>query len=292
MEYTGLIFDDSRHYIDHLAPFCSQIGWPLIVCEPEIAVLCRKLYPDLQLIEEPLLDLKLPPGIVSCDPVPIIQAAFPHQETKVFWLPHGNSDKGWNSPFFQGVGDTAFVYGQKMIDFMHAKSVFPKTIRVGNFRYEYFLKHRAFYENLYPEIPILYAPTWEDSEKNGTFWSAFPYLIEKFPHLAVKLHPNTIRKFEVELEILKGRYPNLFVDEIPPIYPLLSRCRELICDTSSIGYDFLTFDRPVHFIHPNPHLPLHQCTTSITRQKMASYTFDAPPDWNQVRKEIDCALSH
>lgn len=251
MDYAGLIYDDSRYYIDHLGPLCALMHWPLIVCEPTVAELSRSYYPDLEVIEIPLWDLKLPPCIATCDHQPLLQAAFPGQRCKTLWLPHGNSDKGWNGPFFEGVGEIALVYGQKMIDFMHAKNSFPKAFRVGNFRWHYFLKHRAFYEKL-AIVPksgknILYAPTWDDSENNGSFWKAFPHLAKNDVHLLVKLHPNTIRKYEVELEVLMGRYAKKqnisFLPEIPPIYPILNCCDAYIGDMSSIGYDFLKFDK-------------------------------------------------
>ncbi len=100
MNYAGLIYDDSIHYIDHLAPFCAQINWPLIVCEPQIADLCRRFYPDLEVIEIPFWDLKLPPTIVTCDPVPMIQAAF--QGQKSFGCLMEIRTRGGRGPFFRG----------------------------------------------------------------------------------------------------------------------------------------------------------------------------------------------
>ncbi|HEY4254875.1 MAG TPA: hypothetical protein VGM34_00830, partial [Chlamydiales bacterium] len=58
MKYAGLIFDDSYHYIDHLAPFCSLIGCPLIVCDPTVGEFCRAYYPNLNLIELSIQELK------------------------------------------------------------------------------------------------------------------------------------------------------------------------------------------------------------------------------------------
>jgi len=230
MNYAGLIYDDSRHYLDHLGPFCALMNWPLIVCEPVVADLARNYYPDLRVIETPLRALEIPLWIVTCDPQPLFLAAFPNRTCQTLWLPHGNSDKGWKTPFFEGLGEIAFVYGQKMVDFMHAQNVFPKTFRIGNFRWHYFLKHQAFYQKIIPcpksGKKILYAPTWEDSENNGSFWSAFPHLADSLPrgsHLLVKLHPNTLRKYAVELEVLMGRYAKrkniLFLSEMLPIYP-------------------------------------------------------------------------
>ena len=34
---AGLIFDESSHYLDHLAPFCALMRWQLMVCEESVA---------------------------------------------------------------------------------------------------------------------------------------------------------------------------------------------------------------------------------------------------------------
>ncbi len=306
---AGLIFDDSLHYLDHLAPFCALTGAPLIVCEEKAAHLARDFYPDLLVIQKEALGLQLPKWVITCDNGPILQAAFPGQEIKTLWLPHGNSDKGWEGPFFEGVGEIALVYGQKMIDFMHRKRAHPKTIRVGNFRWHYYQKHRSFYANLVPKTTgILYAPTWDDSENNCSFWTAFPRLADSVKgNLFIKLHPNTLSRFEPELEILMGRYAKrknlIFLPHFPPIYPLLERCEAYIGDMSSIGYDFLKFDRPLFFLNANREMPLFRCGQSIdpqkwtfekqealskTRKEMYSYTFDPDPNWEEVRDALRC----
>lgn len=316
MDYAGLIYDDSRHYIDHLAPFCALMRWPLIVCEDAIADLASRYYPDLKVIQENTLQLKLPPNVVTCDNRPILQAAFPGQDTRILWLPHGNSDKGAKGPFFDAIKDEiALVYGQKMIDFMHEKKAFPKTFSVGNFRWQHYLKHKAFYQKLVQAIVpngarnFLYAPTWDDAEGNCSFWNAFPHLANSVPsdcRLFVKLHPNTVRKYEVELEILMGRYENkkniFFLSEFPPIYPLLSHFDAYIGDMSSIGYDFLKFDKPLFFLNANPQLYLSRCGTPIRaeqfdfkttdrlssmRKEAYAYTFDAEPEWAQLKRQLD-----
>lgn len=303
MKHAGLIYDDSSHFLDHLGPLCALLKWPLILCEPTLAELARTYYPDLEVIEIPIWDLKLPKTIVTCDTQPFLRSAFPGQRTESLWLPHGNSDKGWNSPFFEALKEEkgVLVYGQKMIDFMAQKNVFPKTVRIGNFRWEYSLKQKPF--ELPPGNHFLYAPTWDDAENNCSFWEAFPHLTKQLPsncHLLVKLHPNTVRKFEPELQALKGRYARrkniLFLPEYPPIYPLLRECTAYIGDMSSIGYDFLIFDKPMYFLKSNPALPLHRCGTAIdaktfdfsfkddfsaSRKALYKYTFDSSPDWKE-----------
>lgn len=156
---------------------------------------------------------------------------------------------------------------------------------------------------------ILYAPTWDDLENNCSFWSAFPHLAKRIPqncHLLVKLHPNTVRKFEVELEVLFSRYKahkNItFLDQSPPIYPLLSASSSYIGDMSSIGYDFLYFDRPMYFLNANSNLPLHRCGPAIDpktfifsnthsfssiRKQTYGYTFDPVPNFKELKSCLE-----
>jgi teichoic acid glycerol-phosphate primase len=306
MKCAGLIFDESFHYIDHLAPFCSLMGWPLIAFEESVAEQCRKFYPDLEVVEE----ASLPPCVVTCDNRALLEAAFwPRWNAKTLWLPHGLSDKGWKVPFFEALEkeDLLLVYGQKMRDVLAAKKVRVPSFSVGNFRYEYFKKHRGFYEALVREQFgdqrfVLYAPTWEDAENNGTFWDAFPKLAESIPkQLLVKAHPNTVRKFGHRLERCKGMAPHVqFLEEFPPIYPILERTDVYIGDMSSIGYDFLPFKRPMVFLRKEKtdpsldpsallmgagtqmtieELPDLFARIQYTPQDLEQYAFDTATDW-------------
>jgi len=345
MKYAGLIFDESFHFIDHLAPFCASMGWPLIAFEESVAKLCRKFYPDLEVIEEPYL----PTHVVTCDNRAFLKAAFPTWSPKTLWLPHGLSDKGWKQPFFEALGqeDLLLVYGQKMRDTLAAKQIAVPQFSIGNFRYEYYKKHRTFYDALliprviqesvveqeassdflaeardiakgkdrsedekyeakapplnrllnherYKDLPrfTLYAPTWEDSENNGTFWDAFLPLAKTVPHLLVKVHPNTEKKFGPQLERMKGLAPHVhFLEEFPPIYPLLERVDLYIGDMSSIGYDFLTFNRPMIFFQDSPltsagtFLSIDEIPELFSKLQPAKshtllpYAFDSVPHW-------------
>lgn len=300
MLLAGIIFDHSLHYLDHLAPFCAQAQCPLIVCEPELAQIAKDFYPDVEIQLTSLWDVQLPRYTIACDPEALLALAFPGQSTQVLWLPHGNSDKGWDTPYFQALEEEiALVYGDRMIDFMKEKGVELKTIRVGNFRWEYFSKQ---------PLPVpspnrfFYAPTWDDSAGNNSFWSAFPKLADHLPatfELWVKLHPNTWHQFGPELERLMGKYNRTnirFLPNEPLIYPLLAQCSAYIGDMSSIGYDFLAFNRPLYFLNAKPHLPLHKCGLPIdpeyfhfvnedpfmlSRQNLYRYTFDPAPQWKE-----------
>ena len=306
MKYAGLIHDDSPHYIDHLAPFCALMGWPLIVCNQAIAETCRQFYPQVELKEVDCFNLNLPPCIVTCQPKPMLQAAlgpFRSYTGKVIWLPHGLSDKGWNTPFFEALigEDLLLIYGQKMRDVLREKKVTIPQFSIGNFRKQFTIQHSSFYDTLIKnrfgdKRFILYAPTWD----NEICWQTFHKLIDQIPNLLIKVHPNTEQKYPAQLEQLKAKAEIL--ENFPPIYPLLSRADLYIGDMSSIGYDFLTFNRPLFFLRKNDSTTLMQSGTQITADeiskiknpstpnhtKLISYAFDEPKNWiAELQQKVD-----
>lgn len=327
MNCAGLIYDDNLYYLDHLAPFCSLIRRPLIVCEGTIAEQAAQYYPNLHVVQKNILETQVPKTVISCGDTLQLKRAFPNQIFSNVWLPHGNSDKGWHSSTFEILqsGEKAIVYGQKMIDFMTALNVFPQTIQVGNFRRYYFDQHRTFYQKiiaseLLARLPskanrtFLYAPTWEDRENNGSFWSVFPRLAESVPdncNLIVKIHPNTVQLYEARIEAAIGKYGKkniLILTEFFPIYPLLSICDAYIGDMSSIGYDFLSFNKPMYFINASqrnmsdPGLYLFRCGQeckgadvfnlpskdfSQIQKETYEYTFADTPDWLTLNSRLE-----
>lgn len=308
---VGLIYDQSPHYIDHLAPFCALKKWPLVVCEGHIEDLARAYYPDLEVIRVNHWELSFPDTLVSCDTRSLIETSLGTRiPGKLFWLPHGNSDKGWKDSFFEALTgeDAAFVYGQKMIDAIRKQKVSIPMIQVGNFRCNYWEKHQLFYEKIIVkkiDLPsknktYLYAPTWDDAEDNGSFWQIFPHLAKALPNscnLIVKIHPNTYSQHLVEIERMIGRFQRqkniCFLIDFPPIYPLLSICDAYIGDMSSIGYDFLKFNRPMFFINAkkletknNPSLFLFSCGIQIFPEQLSSiFTLDGG-DFTHLRKKV------
>lgn len=319
MDLAGLLFDASTHYIDHLAPFCALLNCPLVVYDPVVEELAARYYPQLQILRAPN-----PVGIgewlserfsriVSCWPTAILRNALGPFSFKPLWLPHGNSDKGQILPYFEALQEESaiLVYGQKMADFMRSGNLPSERIaKVGAFRKLYYERERSFYDALDlgvsfsdPTLPmVLYAPTWDDVEKNSSFWQAFQILSETLPssiNLLVKPHPNTICLDAPRIEMLIGKHSrgNLqFLLDFPPIYPLLARTSALLGDRSSIGYDYLHFNRPMLFLDPHDSpkgrdlvacgVPVrpeevfqrdwHENSAKLSqeRSKMASYTFE------------------
>lgn len=276
MKLAGLIYDNSTHYLDHLGPFCALMECPLIIIEEGLAHLAREYYPDLEVIESSPFEQNFPERVIACDPAPLVRAAFPQKEVKTIWLPHGRSDKGHTAPFFEALkGERiVLVYGRAMEQQLRQKEIEAEIVRIGNYRFEYFLKHKEFYRGKLPtqenKEKILYAPTWDDAENSCSFWNAFGSLakgVKEHQNLYVKLHPNTVLQFEPEIEILIGKYGRgeqiHVLPEFPPIYPLLEQMDAYIGDMSSIGYDFLTFNRPMFFLNASNRFALHQCGKHI-----------------------------
>ncbi len=281
MKSAGLIFDHSAHYVDHLAPFCALQGWPLFVCEPDIAEACRRFYPGLEVRELAIHELRreLPACIVACQPKAFLKNAlgdFLPSALRTLWLPHGHSDKGWHTPFFEALKEEEllFVYGQRMRETLRAKGVDLPQCVVGNFRQHYYEANRPFYDALVRQQVglkrfVLYAPTWDES---NTFWLGFSRLSSSVPsnrRLLIKVHPNTELAFPAELERCKGeiaKRPNVsFLEGFPCIYPLLARADAYIGDMSSIGYDFLRFDKPLFFLNAGPKCSLEDKSAFLMR---------------------------
>ncbi len=288
---AALIYGNQKHYLDHLAPLASLLGISLVVTDFEVERLAKNYYPDLNLlyfdpVEMPERVVTQFEVIVSCLPKDLFDSLFfitqaLHQKYLMnVWCPHGNSDKGHSSYFMEGLSKErwVFVYGQKMIDFLKEKGAFEQLedlFILGNYRYDYYLKHIEFYQKVLREkLPLnsgrrtlLYAPTWDDNEKSSSFEIAHSFLINSVPKdwdLIIKPHPHLTRPLESSKENV------IVLKDFPPIYPLLQSTEVYLGDMSSIGYDFLTFRRPLFFYNPQNRNPkedqglyLTQCGTII-----------------------------
>jgi len=263
MRSAGLIFGPESHHLDHLAPLCALREIPLILTEASLAEQAKKYYPDLKvLLFHPF---EAPEKIVTefdaifystprvlLDEMLFFAEAFHKKRVKTIWCPHGNSDKGRNSPFMEALKEEELLltYGPRMEAFLKDKGVAVPTKRVGNYRLEYYRKHQEFYDQLAPKSTFLYAPTWQDGEKNSSFPNIWKELAN-FPDLLVKLHPNLYKQFPNEIESLKASGVQ-FIEKFPPVYPLLANTQMLIGDVSSICYDFLAFQKPMVLLKDSP----------------------------------------
>lgn len=276
---AALIYGPQSHYLDHLAPLCYLLEIPLLVTEETIAALAKKYYPRLQVeyfnyLDAPekivqnfdILFYSMPRALF--DEIFFFAETVNRKKVHTIWVPHGNSDKGNYSVFMEALEQekVALVYGKKMIDYLIRKKVFNQLkayVITGNLRYTFYRKELSFFRGVLPQFKkavrtILYAPTWQDYEKSSSFFDATPHLLKNLPkefNLIVKLHPNMLLENELEVQKLLWKYEGkdnvLFLADFPPIYPLLDKVDIYIGDTSSIGYDFLTFNKPMFFLNQN-----------------------------------------
>lgn len=279
---AALIFGDQPHHLDHLAPLAIELNIPLILTKAPLEQLAKKYYPNIvtHLIDEFVLAEKLTQTyttLFSSLPRPLIDQIFflsEHLYQKrltSIWCPHGNSDKGHLSYLMEGLQreKVALVYGKKMIDFLREKQAYDQldaAIVIGNYRHRFYQKERAFYQKIIKQEitsrlgaatqTVLYAPTWQDSERSSSFFTAFPRFIDKLPkkwNLIVKPHPNLLlqepHKSRLLLERAKKHPRILILDTFPPIYPLLDAIDIYLGDLSSIGYDCLAFNKPMIFLN-------------------------------------------
>lgn len=348
---VGLIYGPEAHHLDHLAVICALMEIPLVVTEEEIAASARKYYPRLEVIhwdygqvaQNLVKNFQI---VFYCMPRLLFDEVFffaqklLNKRLHTIWCPHGNSDKGHASLFMEALEheEIALIYGKKMIDLLMHKKVFEQLrafVVTGNYRYTFYEREKSFYtqqisrelsDRLKPaQKTLLFAPTWQDSEKSSSFFDACPILAKNLPdhyNLIVKLHPNLAFQGNGKTEEIISRYEDkqniLFLFDFPPVYPLLDFVDIYIGDMSSIGYDFLTFDKPMFFLNQNNrdsksdlglylyrcgveikreeypqiysiialHLPSDNKDFSEIRREVYAYTFGKEKQWDTLRQEI------
>lgn len=297
MKTISVITNKDFHYLDHLAPLSALLKIPLIVTDEDIFHQAKTYYPNLDTIyvaPHLLVSYLIEHAqkIISCLTKPYFELLFilhpnEYRRMEFVWCPHGLSDKGINTAFFEPLVNesTLLVYGPKMEDHLKKKNILKsqKLVKVGNYRLKYFEKHKNFYKKVMKNKlqkfsnnnpVLLYAPTWEDYESNSSLHIAFENLLKFFPddfNLIVKLHPNTVQKQDYRKEIMMLQFedkPNIiFLHNFPCIYPLIDNVDIYLGDFSSIGYDVLFFNKPMYFLSDgnatNP--PIFTCGKVINK---------------------------
>ena len=343
---AGFIYGPQQHHLDHIAPLCSLLEVPLIVTEKSLEKMATEFYPTLVVfyidyLPLPQTVLERYDYLITALAKPMVESIFFLAETlnkkalKSVWCPHGNSDKGGQSSMMSALSkeSAVCVYGNKMVDFIKSHGGLSRsceTFFVGNYRRYFFEKHKDFYKALTDNLvfskfkkrqpTILYAPTWDDFEKGSSVHKALPYLLNDFPddlNLIVKLHPNMLIDDDLTLKKLMWEYEGskhvIFLNDFPLIYPLCEKIDLYIGDTSSIGYDFLSFDKPMLFLNTQEKssaLNLHKCGKTLLSQELKTihekikeslyqkdtfqkirkntynYTFSETPDFNSLKNNI------
>lgn len=353
---VGLNPASQIHYTDHLSVVCIIMDIPLLFLEEPDYEMGIKYYPGLQAKLESYSHVN-PEYLIQHYDVFFMSDLWdrrtfhekyaPYEKKYKKTLrnvhcPHGFSDKGF---YLQkcAMEDITLIYGQNMIDQLKHHGVFEKLnqyVISGNYRYTYFKQHRSFYDALMEkEIlsrfdkkrpTILYAPTWLDLEESTTFFDAYEPILGGLPddyNLIVKLHPRLELDDTVQYYRIIGQYEKkkniLFLKDFPLIYPLLAYTDIYLGDMSSVGYDFLSFNKPMFFLNKQKRdaasdrglflfrcgvevspgqydnlysiiekcLPEDEKLFSTIRKEVYDYTFGPEKPFEKIKEEIIAAYS-
>lgn len=270
------------HYTDHLAVVCIIMGIPLLFLDEADYALGKKCYPELQ-AELQAYNQFNPEFLIANYDVLFMSDLWDkrtfhekygplekkyNKSLRHVHCPHGFSDKGF---YLKKCAheDITLIYGQNMLDLLKHLSVFENLnqyVITGNYRLTYFNQHRPFYDEFVSKEVlsrfakkqqiILYAPTWMDLEDSTSFFEAYAYLLDNLPgeyNMIVKLHPRLELDDTAQYYHIVGKYedrPNIvFLKDFPLVYPLLAHTDIYIGDMSSVGYDFLPFNKPMFFLN-------------------------------------------
>lgn len=176
---AGLIYGPELHHLDHLAPLCAFLHIPLVVTDERIAELARLYYPgidvrlcDYMAVAEffvshfDLVFYSMPRDLF--DEIFFFAQKLLQKRIHAIWCPHGNSDKGNSIVYMEALKkeEAALVYGKQMIEFMRRKEVFDQLkghVVTGNYRYQFYLDNRAFYDAIAERDPAEAAESGEDT---------------------------------------------------------------------------------------------------------------------------------
>lgn len=339
------------HYYDHLSPMAALLGVPFLFVEEDDLARNMRYYPGLKGEIVAFQEFNPEYLLQNYDIVLMSDLWDRHVFREKFGpleeeygktlrhvhVPHGFSDKVFYIRKMANE-DITFVYGENMLDLLKGEGVYDNLnqfILSGNYRYSYYKKNKEYLDRIAKEDvlggldpnkkTILYAPTWMDLEQSTTFFDSCHHILDNAPsdyNLLVKLHPRLELDDTVGFYEILGRYAKaaniIFVTDFPLIYPLLAKADIYVGDMSSIGYDFLAFDKPMFFLNKDRKDPkkdrrafLFQCGTSIEaddfdniysliekalpqdqerfsaiRKKIDMYTFGEERSFEDIRKDL------
>lgn len=281
---AALIMGSDFHLLDHIAPLADLFQIPLLTTEEKTTSLARTYYPHVRIEHEANIEFKLASLAQKFDTLfqcqywtPQLKTLFKeihNKEMQLIFCPHGQSDKGRGASLLSLYAEQDFVllYGELLIQMLKELNIWPSISRyalIGNYRLSHYLRYQVFYDALaekeiFSRLPkqktLLYAPTWQDADQSTSFFHAIPKLLDQLPshwNLLIKAHPRLEEKdparFYALSHLVEKKINALLITEFPPVYPLLSKADAYLGDFSSVGYDFLKFQRPMFFF---PHATL------------------------------------
>ena len=304
------------HLLDHLGPLSVYLKAPFLVVERPNYELALQYYPQADVAFLPFWETKYPLLAEQFDvlfeskkwtenPSKVFREKF-GKEMRLIFCPHGQSDKGYQAPLLASYAsqDGVLLYGDLLIQMLkelNIWSLIPRHAVTGNYRLSFYEQHKEFYDRAAREkLPLdpnkktlLYAPTWNDYDHATSFFEHGLKVISELPsdwNLIVKPHPlleqhNAGLYYSIALQVEKK--PNAFLlENFPPVYPVLSLADVYLGDTSSVGYDFLHFERSMFFF-PSKHTGrLHACGRRIDPTQDLSSQLDEPNRFAKEQREL------
>lgn len=289
---------------------------PLIVTEELSYQLATQFYPHIAIEYFPDLELQL--GQIANRFDTLFECKywkvhlkklffdFYQKEMELIFCPHGQSEKGYGSPLLQpyALQDKVLIYGRLMKEMLEEMQIsLPPFETIGNYRYRFYQTHQSFYDELAKRVlpldfskkTLLYAPTWLDLERSTSFFTFGTKVAADLPsdwNLIVKLHPLLRQKdpalFFSLSHLFENRANMICLDEFPPVYPVLALSDAYLGDSSSIGYDYLAFERPMFFF-PSPPQRIHQAGRIIDPDQNIFLQVEKP---NLFQKEQKLLYQH
>jgi len=332
MKAIGILPEQHLSYVDHLVPLCQLMQIPLLVTDAWMKELIQLYYPPMEIILAEPHDFNLDPYLEGYELFVYVDffrkgnGTFQfrdyfttHKARSVMSL-HGNPDKFWDIYWIEKLSDEDIVlaYGPQLLELLSKRGVDKQPLLCGNYRLEFYQMHEAFFDQTLPfrkgeKKTLLYAPTWtalsrktEHRINYSPFFDVYRHVFETLGpkyHLIVKLHPHLVKLMPNEVEKVIQEYPEIyFLNEYPLIYPLLKQCDLYLGDYSSIGYDFLYFDKPLFFLEVQQLTRLHEYGQRISKEelpdleppsfdrlKLYSQVFGERKPLDQLKKEIESA---
>lgn len=318
----AILTEKRLSYVDHLVPLCQLTGIPILVTDLWIQHTIEHFYPPMEIIHYDPDDYCLDEALAGYDffvyTEPSRKATgdfqfLRHYSTlpaRSIFTHHGNSEKSFNMYWFERLidEDVLLVYGDQMIDALREIGIEKPIVQCGNYRLAYYKQHEQFLqERVRPHLfepsvckTVLYAPTWawpnyytEWRFDYSTCFETSRWVLDHIPEgyqVLVKLHPNYFTVLPDEIEKFIATYqdnPKIrFIHDLPLIYPLLEHVDYYVGDFSSIGYDFLYFNRPMFFLTDERDRKLHRCGIALRENSFWQRICEDQSHLSNMRKKM------
>lgn len=287
---AALQFGDTISKLDHLIPLCDLLNAPLLLDSSFSYELAKRYYPPTRLVlinpQEYLsylsnFDFFFVSDKYSSCTLQTVYNLLCHRDLYFFYCPHGNSDKGFINRTMNQLDfhNLSLIYGEQMRQRIHNLDLCSQIhalVTMGNLRKRFYLKYYTFFTNIVKNslnLPkksrytFLYAPSWQDAENSTSFFTICKHLIEDIPpsdYLIIKIHPLLLTHNLGYVTHVCEKYTykkNVqFIQDNPLVYPLLEHIDIYLGDISSVGYDFLFFNRPMFFFDRRINPPIESKT--------------------------------